>query len=610
MEKKVTRVYALIPLLYLGIILLLLFLQFSGGEILNEVSGSLNLRGSLTTAAETEEERIARISLDYGGLVFQFNGQDTLELQTANGAVRALEVTGYNSVDSGFELFFERDVSLLFESEDAENSLEVTISLPENLLNEVLVIIPVGLERGIRVREQDNSPVVAVQRNDADYSLILPPRSAFDSTRNAIVMPAAEPTQSFTYTRAEAAEAGSIASWFQAEDLEVSSAAFRSEVSTFIDRAYTSWSTTRLNPAAGTWQMPDGTTAFDEALATAYLAEAWVRDDYPRAFTTVRSAADDHPDQLTELSAVYLGNLREVTGQMLAADQRETVRLSDLLAERDPAVFRTRGLAKFATDNAGGALLEELLAFVESVDLSQLQTRDAIGALDNYFLADLPTEDIRESFARFEPLVDLRLVPAIRKTSEGFFLETEEGRSEVIASLLSGLVLEAAGLERGDTQLTSMGRQLVLSVLDLSDQNGFLPRFLILRGSAIVDIEGTLGPEDLYVYLHENPAYPRQVSFYREIGPGSYMLTVAELTGRDISDSRYEISIRSPANRTHYILMQGIRPFARLELFGLTWRNDPNFELYVKGRHYNRQTQTLMIKHTDANPEQDIVVAY
>jgi hypothetical protein len=239
-----------------------------------------------------------------------------------------------------------------------------------------------------------------------------------------------------------------------------------------------------------------------------------------------------------------------------------------------------------------------------------LDVTAAIGALANYHLSPLTSEELEQRFARFEPLVDEALVPAIRKTGEGFFVETSESRSDLSLSVRAGLILEAAGRDRDDERMASMGRQLVLSVLDLADQNGFLPMSLVLRGSSIVDIEGTMGPEDLYEDLHENDAYPRQISLYAELGPGSYIITVADFTGRDISSNRYVFSIRSPPNRTHYIIMQGIQPFSELELFGLTWRDDPNFELYVKGRHYNRQTETLMIKHTDDSPAHDIVITY
>jgi hypothetical protein len=56
--------------------------------------------------------------------------------------------------------------------------------------------------------------------------------------------------------------------------------------------------------------------------------------------------------------------------------------------------------------------------------------------------------------------------------------------------------------------------------------------------------------------------------------------------------------------------MQGFPPFSGMVLFGQQWRTDPSFEAYIKGRHYERDSQTLMIKYTDNSVRGEIILEY
>jgi len=47
-----------------------------------------------------------------------------------------------------------------------------------------------------------------------------------------------------------------------------------------------------------------------------------------------------------------------------------------------------------------------------------------------------------------------------------------------------------------------------------------------------------------------------------------------------------------------------------MELFGQTWRDAPDFEIYSKGRHYDQGSDTLMIKYYDDSVRREIVLFY
>ncbi|TVR71805.1 MAG: hypothetical protein EA427_04140, partial [Spirochaetaceae bacterium] len=347
-----------------------------------------------------------------------------------------------------------------------------------------------------------------------------------------------------------------------------------------------------------------------EEILTAYLAEAWYRDQYTTAFNQMRRAADQHPGETGFLSAPFLGNLREVTDRFIARDQQESLNLSTRVAGRDPTVFRDRNIMAFAALRGSEALYRNLIDLIRSVDYREVDVKTAVGMFETAVTQEHPSEESREAARRFIPIMEERLFPAVRQFEDLFFLETSQGEIDVQYSIRAGAVLEAYGLRFGDMLAVTVGRNLVLSGLSLADNRGFLPQLLFFSDQGMDRQEGSFGPEVLYPVLSNNPWYPRMISLYDDLGAGSFIWTIADFTRVDIGTQQHTFRLESPQNRTHYIIMQGIPPFQSMILFNLQWRNDPTFELYIKGRHYEPRTETLMIKYTDSSTVGDIILYY
>jgi hypothetical protein len=230
--------------------------------------------------------------------------------------------------------------------------------------------------------------------------------------------------------------------------------------------------------------------------------------------------------------------------------------------------------------------------------------------LRNYVDVDHLTEESEAVMSRFRPIIEERIYPAIIQTDRGFFVETGQGEVDIALSVEAGHLLSLQGGREEDAQMVMIGRNLVLSALELADQFGFLPETLYISGSTIQSSTGSFGPEGLYTTLRDNPNYPRMLSLYNELGAGSFVWTIVDFTEVEIDDDQYRFALTYPRNRTHYIIMQGIPAFESLTLFGRVWRNDPFFESYIKGRHYEAATETLMIKYTDNSVEEEIILDY
>ena len=612
MKSRLRGAFVLIPVVYAGVILLLLFLQFSDGQRFYESTDGLTLEGRMTATVERESSTISFVRVSYRGMAFEFDDESSLRLTDGNNESRILAPRSYVGTDTGFRIRFDENATLSFDLASSDGQeLRVRPELGEALSPASSISLPVTTIGGAALQRTTLPGIYPVRFESRTYHLAPPPQSELDTERGLLRIPADSDTRTVRYLQADAEQQNVFATWFSDDELWIPAGEYETTVGAFIDDAYIGWSNTRLNDGSGTWDMRSGSPTFSELILTATLAEAWQRDEYTPVFTDMRRAADQHPDQVSLLSAPFLGNLDDIREQYLEADERRAERLLELARNRDPELFRTPDLAKFAMDRGSEELYRAVLAAVENIDVLETNMAQAIGMLRNYYLADFPTEESRDAFSRFASIIETRLLPNLyRAEDEGFFLRSGPGRVEVFQSVVAGRILQAAGTERQDRRLVSVGRQLVSSSLALADEDGFLPAVLYVGAEGLEGVEGAIGPERVYGLLSNNPAYPAQISLAEEVGPGTWIWAVADFTEIDIASDQHRFVVEYPRNRTHYIIMQGFPPFSGMVLFGQQWRTDPSFESYIKGRHYERGSQTLMIKYTDNSVRGEIILEY
>lgn len=610
MKKYWARALLVIPVVYAGIIALLVFLQFSDDQSFSEQFGALTLRGRRALALEDETQPITELLIRYSGLEFAFNSESPVMLDDGDGDARPLSLLGYETLEDGFEVWLENEVRVQFVlTGDDGAELHIRPHLATPLTGNSAITIPYAVIAGAELRETAASAdVVPVDYDSRTFLLAPPPRAVLEA--GALRLPADVLSQTVRYAAMPEIQEDVVERWFSDREYAISDQAYEAAVRGYIDRGYRAWRGSRFNPAAGTWDMREGSPQFDERILTATLAEAWRRDQYNQAFAAMRRAADRHPDQIGLKSSAFLGNLREVKFRVQEKDSTLTQELLAALERGDADVFRTHDLASFALHRGSIQLADQLRGFVEQLDHRDLDLFQTVGLLYNAHVSDPVTPEVERTFERFDGILADALFPHIIRTEEGFFLQSVPGQIDMRLSVLAGVVMERKGRRSGDAQLVDVGRNLVISALSLADEEGFLPRVLLAASGAFAVRDGAIGPEELYPFLHDNPAYPRLVSLYEQLGPGAWIWTVADIVQPRATPGEISFTVGAPVNRTHYLIVQGIPPFASMELFGLEWRNDPSFELYNRGRHYNPQTRTLLIKYSDTLPQRRVVLQY
>jgi hypothetical protein len=69
------------------------------------------------------------------------------------------------------------------------------------------------------------------------------------------------------------------------------------------------------------------------------------------------------------------------------------------------------------------------------------------------------------------------------------------------------------------------------------------------------------------------------------------------------------ITASFPQGDTHYMVIKGIKPFGRIQIYGMDFRTDPRFETYnSSGYRYEAETETLFLKMRHKAEYEDVVI--
>lgn len=602
-----------VPFVYVAVIFTLLYLQFSGNLTVRRTLGPLQFTGTLEAGEDDIGYSITAARLEFAGLIVELSADSPVIIRVPDGEDEILVPIGYR-VEDEYILIELDDASILrFEVLSRETmELQIVPEGSDQWPQDGTLVLPWRFAPGVRLGAESvtGQLVRDIRVNDRYYFFSVPARSTIELNAQIVELPLDQSLRMIRFAEQISRDVDIIATAFSDGQRRITDEFYRGAISQFRDVAYLGWSTTRLNAGSGTWAMRDASPRFSEEVLTAYLAEEWDRGQFVTAFNQMRRAADLHPDQIGRLSAVFLGNLRAVWPAAIAEDERQAEALAARIARDDVSVFHREDLLEFAALRGNEEVFRDALRLASEVSLHDIDVPLAISLAATHVLSSHPTADSRSTTRRFLELFDDVVLPAVRQFDERFFIETGQNEIDPRVSLRAGVALERSGRMEGNQLHVTVGRNLVLSVLQLADSNGFIPRLIFFDESGIQRQEGAFGPEEIYQILIDNPSYPRMVSLYDEVGAGTYIWTLVPFPEIDISPDQWSFTLEYPRNRTHFVLIRGVPRFGTLNLFNLVWRNDPSFELYIKGRHYDAATQTLMIKYTDDSVRGDIIITF
>ncbi|MDR1419113.1 MAG: hypothetical protein LBI86_01945 [Treponema sp.] len=343
------------------------------------------------------------------------------------------------------------------------------------------------------------------------------------------------------------------------------------------------------------WNRTVQTTA-DEDVIVACAAEAVRRGVYRAAVSAVSSAFLGGPRRTYE-SSVYLGRMGEARISFTAAERDRISRISRLINEKSSGFLGESHVFEFLAVRGYLNFLNDGVELIRSIDPSSLSPELAPGIFEGFM--DMKQYRGREENP-FERLAD----QACFVISEGIHSDGgrvfvfQGGAADVEFNLRLGSGLLAWAEDSGSPGWAGVGRSLVLSVLSLTAEDGTLPASLsVSDGGIISENPGPrLAAAKLYRIMRAGDYYPRAAGIGAGVN-GIWTWTAASAVSASQENNILDISVGFPAGETHYMMIRGVRPFTKLQLYNIDYRTDPQFERYdSSGWVYLPEDQLLVIK--------------
>ncbi len=592
MEKKLNRSLYIIPAIYLLLAGLFFYLHYSQTIKFSQAIGNIELTGQSTKGSMFKPSEIKKLSIYVNGISFRFSSKNVLEVHTADDILHRASLLSYSTDSESFTLYFENDIKLIYKTDFADNKISISAELPETVPPIVDLTIPIKEDRGFTLgfTEEDNTPVISNGETNFFISLTNEYKLDSDSDNITILVPDNTPV-TFMIQDTLVGKGRTAEQWYDQNDTDLATE-YESVVSNYINNAFFGWNS-RFNSKTGMWTDGDGNQKFDETTATSYLSESLVRGSYRTSASLIRTASVNLDNELTAQTAPYLGNIFVKGIQLINSQKSRRNQIQSLINSESSDLFKEENLISFMFSNKLESSVDKVLSLALLAAEGE-STTDSINRLsiinDGYSYID-----DEEKNSIIEEIIENEILPSVNWLDEGLFLE-EDDTIFVDRSFTAARELLTSGRILDNDFYTSVGFEMIISILTRSKDSAFLPLIMKTENNRIANESGNLLPEDIYYELTENPYYLTQDGLVDTLGSGSWILTAAQFYDVQKTVRETSLSINFPKGSTHYMAIKGVKPFVRIYMHGTKWPSDPNFQRYSDGWVYSKATETLFIK--------------
>ncbi len=377
------------------------------------------------------------------------------------------------------------------------------------------------------------------------------------------------------------------------------------------DQVFAGLSALRYNDAAFQWKNEEGASQFNELAFITLTAELLARNEFDKAYSAIARAKAEYPGRLTWLSSVYTGKIITQNSARFKADDALVDDIRKVVQAGDESILFRADTIRLLVDTESGNTLK---AYLDLAKKATIKTQDLarIAALLGHYLdmAELfPSED--NPFAFVLEQIDAVLIPLVQKVDSLFFMETRQGQQDTTLVLRTARLLMRYGELSGKSAYTKIGRTLILSVLNFADNSGMLPANLQIDNGRVVPGTKLLAPETVYELFAVSPYYPVKLRF--SSGNGGFIRVYTASPGFALEKTDFGIRFDSSWQEgySHYVILEGVAPFDKIQLYGINYNMDPEFEIYnASGYYFMRNDKKLFVKMRHKKAQEDIRLYY
>ena len=561
MSKHPIRQFIGLSVLYSLIILGIFLLQFRSETAVSQSFGGLRLQ-LVETQAESQQKKLKNtFQSTYKGLNLFADEQNPAIITKADGTIQEIKLQSWQQLDdSNFILNFDQDIALQFSvrGDGTHDFLSLEAQLPEDIESIALSYKPTS---GYFVTEQTARRVIISSKNQ-QYEI-----SAAEITPGYLVLNDKE--QFATY---------SMFAPLNAFEFSMTTALPLSAETTF---------TETINKFKGDFiqlaaqSLSDSST---EQLVVAYVAAMAENRQYKEAINKIPSSLKTG-SRRTYLSAPYFNTLVSMNASLVRHMENRASMISYALQQESLDIFTIQDLAEILCTMEGKDVVRELLAMPANSPSFNPTIAQAAGIINTYTRLHSLDAVLAQTL---QPVLEscLATISAACSIENNVIrLEENEASLPILDSISVGMALVTYGQLTGNIDYKATGNLIVNS-------------YITPEVSSNLYIMTELYP----IVVPNNPYYPHIQIIANTAKTGNDKPVWAWTIARDIgyvknSSGDVTLTIDFPQGEINHSIINGIKPFRRIDIYDIAFRTDPKFESYnSSGYVYNAETQTMFLK--------------
>lgn len=597
-----TKKYYIIPVFYILIVVLLIYMQFSATKKFTEVFADIHIEGESMADSQNYEESVTALRVTIGEFSLLFDKSNPVTIKGKGKTSYKPKIEGYkkNYGAKTVNIIFSDGFSIKISSDKTEDGkrkrfiINPNLSWNQNISSGIKELKSVSLLYKVDNKEQfktsDHFPVVGYNTEKELFFLAALGEGSFveppTGRRKKHIQLYPDKANNFEIIIEEADSLLDTASSFAITKIleDRSQADNYLYENDFLDTAYEGW-------------LQDSNAISSSKIFSAFGSELIRRKELARNKQRLNLAQANLEDNFLIWSALVTGSTEAAYSKMLENDPELISQISSQIGKRDISVFNIQNLATLIADRGHYSLVQELFAMAEGIDIKKADIKTVIGiatAYLNFILLDME-RDI--SINRFNTIINYIFDKIVINEQGMFFIpEEEEDKADTLLSSQLATLLKLGSNVTGRKILQTAGDELVKTLLSFKDENSFVPEFIYVDKNSVKSVEGLIAPEYIYPALGNAIYYPKVKSLKAESSPGTWIATCGTEIDASFSPVGVSFKINFPIGQTENIIIQGLRSVSAIKIYGVNWNRSVNFERYYTGWNYNPETQTLFIK--------------
>lgn len=509
------------------------------------------------------------------GLNLFVDDQNPITITRTDGSQSPVSLVSWQEDGpTAFTMFLEQDIALQFSvnSDGADEFLSLKANLPENVEN---LSIPYKPSSGYLVTEQDDRRAIISSKSqqfEAMAAEISANRLTLTSKEQVATYSTFDPLLTFEFSMV-----GSLPLSAETTYLET----IKKLKSDFIQLASQSIS--------------DSST---EHMIVAYIATMAENHQYREALAKIPNSIKTS-SRRTYLSAPYFNTLSAMNSSLVRHMENRHGMIDYAIQQRSLDIYTIQDLAELLCTMEGNDSTTNLLSIPASLEEFAPTTAQAAGIINTYTRLFTRNKAMAE---QLEVVLDdcLNTIASSCMVEDNIIrLEENKAALPLLDSVSVGMSLISYGQLTGNQDYKATGYLIINS-------------YITNEVSSNIHIMTELYP----IIAPNNPYYPHIQIIANAATSGNNKPIWAWTVARDTSFSKdaagnVTLTFDFLSAETHHAIINGIRPFVRIDIYDIAFRTDPRFESYnSSGYAYNAETQTMFLKSLHKTQRETIKLYY